>query len=198
MEKVVSPPHESVDEICDSPQRENKLSFLHSAKLKANSILQVNSWIYNEIMGLKKKVEIMQHNQDANQAIINHLEVQMGDIPKKLKDYELNLKMLIKESGTKREQVTSSICAAIESLKKRVNEETISSEGPSKRTRQSSRKKTMQATATSAANSIQDTAMIGKEATMMIMDLQQKLGGFFVVSVFVLVWLLVFVSGSGF
>ena len=78
----------------------------------------------------------------------------MGDIPKKLKDYELNLKMLIKESGTKMEQVTSSICAAAVSLEKRVNEETISSEGPSKRTRQSLRNKALQATATSSANSI--------------------------------------------
>ena len=70
------------------------------------------------------------------------------------------------------EQVTSRICAAAASLGKRVNEETISSKGPSKRTRQSSRKKAMQATATSAAISIQDTATIGKEATKMIMDLQ--------------------------
>ena len=123
-------------------------------------------------MGLKKKVELLQQNKDANRAIINHLEVQMGDIPKKLKDYELNLKMLIKESGTKMEQVTSSICATTASLEKRVNEETISSEGPSKRIRPSLRKKALQVAATSAANSIQDTAMIGKEATKMIMDLQ--------------------------
>lgn len=93
MEKVGSPLHESTSD--------NKLSFLHSAKLKVDSILQVNYWIYNEIMGLKKKVEIMQHKQDASRSIINQLEVQMGDIPKKLKDYELNLRMLIKESGTK-------------------------------------------------------------------------------------------------
>ena len=60
MEKVVSPLHDNVEDTCESPQRENKLSFLHSAKLKADSILQVDSWIYNEIMGLKKKVEILQ------------------------------------------------------------------------------------------------------------------------------------------
>ena len=59
----------------------------------------------------------------------------MGDIPKKLNYYELNLKILIKESGTKIEQVTSSICVAAAILEKRVNEETISFEGPSKRKR---------------------------------------------------------------
>ena len=96
----------------------------------------------------------------------------MGDIPKKLKDYEQNLRLLIKESGTKMEQVTSSICAAAASLGKRANEEITSSEGPSKRTRQSSRKKALKAAATSAADSIQDTAMIGKEAVKMILELQ--------------------------
>ena len=122
-------------------------------------------------MGLKKKVDTLQHNQEADQAIIKHLEVQMGDIPKKLKDYEQNLRMLIKESGTKMEQVTSSICAAAVSLGKRENEGTISSEGPSKRTRQSSRKNALITTASSAANSIQDTAMIGKETVKMITEL---------------------------
>ena len=62
MEKVVSPLHDNAEDTCDSPQRENKLTFLHSAKLKADSILQVDSWIYNEIMGLKKKVELLQQN----------------------------------------------------------------------------------------------------------------------------------------
>jgi hypothetical protein len=46
----------------------------------------------------------------------------MGDIPKKLKDYEINIKILIKESGAKVEQVTSSIFATTVSLEKRVNE----------------------------------------------------------------------------
>ena len=96
----------------------------------------------------------------------------MGDILKKLKDYELNLKMLIKESGSRMEHVTSSIYAAAASLGKRVNEESIPLEGPSKRTRQSSRRKALQAATTSAANTIQDTAMIGKETTKMIIDLQ--------------------------
>ena len=123
-------------------------------------------------MGLKKKVETMQHNQEANQAKIIHLEVQMGDIPKKLKDYEKNLRMLIKESGTKMEQVTSCICTTTTSLGKRENEEIISSEGLSKRTRQSLRKKALKATATLVVDSIQDTAMIGKEAIKMIMELQ--------------------------
>ena len=103
IDKVYSPPHETIEDKSDSLLRETKLSFLHSAKCKSDSILQVDSWIYNEIMGLKKKVETLQHNQEADRAMINHLEVQMGDIPKKLKDYEQNLRMLIKESGTKME-----------------------------------------------------------------------------------------------
>jgi hypothetical protein len=62
MKKAISPLHDNVEDMGESPWRENKLSFLHSAKLKADSILQVDSWIYNEIMGLKKKVEILQQN----------------------------------------------------------------------------------------------------------------------------------------
>ena len=96
----------------------------------------------------------------------------MGDIPKKLKDYEQNLRVLIRESGTKMEQVTSSIYVAAVALGKRVNEGTISSEGPSKRTRQSSRKKALIVATSSAANSIQDTTKIGKEAVKMITELQ--------------------------
>ena len=103
IEKVCSPPHETVEDTSDSPQRETKLSFLHSSKLKSDSILQVDSSIYNEIMGLKKKVETLQHNQEADRALISHLEIQMGDIHKKLKDYEQNLRILIKESGMKME-----------------------------------------------------------------------------------------------
>lgn len=59
----------------------------------------------------------------------------MGDILKKLKDYEQNLRMLTKESGTKMEHVTSSTYATTASLGKRENEGTISLKGPSKRTR---------------------------------------------------------------
>ena len=62
IDKVASPPCEIVEDTSDSPQRETKLSFMHSAKLKSDSMLQVDSWIYNELMGLKKKVETMQHN----------------------------------------------------------------------------------------------------------------------------------------
>ena len=75
MEKVVSPLHDNAEDTCESPQRENKLSFLHLAKLKADSILQVDSWIYNEIMGLKKKVELLQQNQDTNRDTIKNLEM---------------------------------------------------------------------------------------------------------------------------
>lgn len=66
IDKVGSPPHTTTKDMGDSPERETKLSFLHSAKLKADSFLQVDSWICNKIMGLKKKVETLQHNQEAN------------------------------------------------------------------------------------------------------------------------------------
>ena len=122
----------------------------------------------------------------------------MGDIPNKLKEYEKNLRMLIKESGTKMEQVTSSICVATTSLGKRANEEIISSEGPSKRTRQRSRKKALKDVATSTANSIQDTTEIGKEATKMIMELQQKIWLLFLVLFLFWSYLLDVVNGSCF
>ena len=54
IDKVGSPPHEIAKDTSDSP--------LHSTKLKSDSIFQVVSWIYNELMGLKKKVEKMQQN----------------------------------------------------------------------------------------------------------------------------------------
>ena len=70
--------------------------------------------------------------------------------------------MLIKESGNKMEQVTSSICVVVASLGKCTNEEIISPGGPSKRTSQSSRKWAQEAVGVSATNSIQDTIEIGK------------------------------------
>ena len=129
-DKAISPPCEVVEQnVSDSLQGETKFSFSHSTKLKFDSMLHVHSWIYNELMGLKKKMEIMQHNQELDRVKISQMEVQMGDIPNKLKDYEQNLWMLIKESGTKMEQVTSSICVATASLDKWENEEIISTRG---------------------------------------------------------------------
>lgn len=122
----------------------------------------------------------------------------MGDIPNKLKDYEQNLRMLIKESGTKMEQVISSIYVAVVSLGKRDNKEIISSEGPSKRTRQSLRQKAMKDATALAADSIQDTAEIGKEATKMIMELQQQLWVLFLVLFLFWSYLLDVVNGSCF
>ena len=165
-----SPPHETADEDTDSLQRDTILTFLDSAKTKADTMLKVDSWIYNEIMGLKKKVEILQQNQDSINARLSQLDGQMGDIPNKLNNYEHNLKLLIKESGTKMEQVTSSICAAAASLGKRVSEEITPAEGLSKRMRQSSRKISMKAAL--VADTIQETVAIGKETAKMILELQ--------------------------
>ena len=44
----------------DSPPRDIMLSFLNTAKLKADSMLQADSWVYNELMSLKKKVDNIQ------------------------------------------------------------------------------------------------------------------------------------------
>lgn len=70
------------------------------------------------------------------------------------------------------EKFTSSIYVVMATLGKRVNEGTISSEGPSKRTRQSSRKESLIDAASLATYSIQDMAKIGKEAMKMITKFQ--------------------------
>ena len=157
-----SPIHMNEDDVSVSTQRDTILTFLDSAKHKADTMLKVDSWIYNEIMSLKKKVDILQQNQESICAKLSHLEGQMGDIPNNLRKYEQNLNLLIKESGTKMEQVTASLCAAAANLGKRGREESITA-GPSKRTRQSSRKREMEAAAASAADTMLETAEIGKE-----------------------------------
>lgn len=91
IDKANSPHHKITEDTSDSMQRETKFSFLHFAKIKSDSMLKVDSWIYNELMGLKKKVETLQHNQDIVQAKINHLEGKMGNIPNKLKNAKQNL-----------------------------------------------------------------------------------------------------------
>lgn len=63
------------------------------------------------------------------------MEVQVINIPKKIKEYEHELCFLIKESGNKMEQVTSRLFAVAVSLGKKNNEEILSLGGPRKRTR---------------------------------------------------------------
>lgn len=138
-------------------------------------MLKVDSWIYNEIMGLKKKVDTLLQNQASINAKISNLDGQMGDIPEKLSNYEHKLKLLIKESGTKMDQVTVTICAAVASLGKRENEGITAAQGPSKRTRQSSRKIAREVAAALAAETMQETTEIGKEVARLIMELQQWL-----------------------
>lgn len=98
-----SPLHVNADVDSVSLQRDTTLTFLDSAKTKADNMLKVDSWIYNEIRSLKKKVDILQQNQDSINAKLSQLDGQMGKIPNKLSNYEKNLKLLIKESGTKME-----------------------------------------------------------------------------------------------
>ena len=77
----------------------------------------------------------VQQNQNTNRAKISHMEVQVGNIPNKLKDYEQSLWLLIKESSNKMEQVTYNIFFIATNLGKHTNEEIMLSRGPSKRTR---------------------------------------------------------------
>ena len=98
----------------------------------------------------------------------------MGNIPKKLKEYEQGLQHQIKESGNNMEQVTSSLCVAVESLGRKKNEDIMSPKGPSKRTRLSSQKKDAKvATGTSFSpiDTILSIAEVGKETIKMIKEL---------------------------
>ena len=73
------------------------------------------------------------------------------------------------------EQVTSSLCAAVVSLGKKNNEETLSPCGPSKRTRQSLRKKVDEATTgtgISSADKVQNTTEASNEVVKLIKELQ--------------------------
>ena len=48
----------------DPVGKDAKLLFLHTMKLKVDASLQGDSWIYNELMALKKKMGKMQRDQD--------------------------------------------------------------------------------------------------------------------------------------
>ena len=74
----------------------------------------------------------MEQNQENECVKTTQMEIQIGNILAKLKEYENKLWLLIKEIGNKMEQVTSSICATNATLGKRTNEEIISLGGPSK------------------------------------------------------------------
>ena len=139
--------------------------------------------MYNEFMTLKKKMGKMQKNQDIEQAKIIQLEVQVGNIPEKLKEYEQELRLLIRESGNKMEQVTSSLCATIASLGKKNNDEIMSPSntivgspsGPRKRARLSTRKKVVEAIrgfGFSTTDIIKNTVEVSKEVVKMIKELQ--------------------------
>lgn len=80
---------------------EVKLSFLHTAKIKVEASLQGDSWLYNEIMVLKKKVGVMQKEMDYERTMRAQMEIQIGNIPKKLKEYEQELCYLIKGKWAK-------------------------------------------------------------------------------------------------
>lgn len=60
-------------------------------------------------MSLKKKVDNIQHNQDLDRVRMSQMELQVGNIPNQINDYEQKLRLFIKESGKKMEQVLSLI-----------------------------------------------------------------------------------------
>lgn len=80
-----------------------KLSCLHTTKLKAEASLQEDSWLYNEIMVLKKKIVVIQKELDHEHVMRAHLEKFVGNIPDKLNNYELEICQIIKESGQRME-----------------------------------------------------------------------------------------------
>ena len=82
---------------------------------------------------------------------------------------------MIRESGNKMEQVTSSLCVATASLGKKNNEEIMSLGRPSKRTRLISRKKVAKAIRRSGFSTIdiiQNTIEVSKEVGKLIKELQ--------------------------
>ena len=119
--------------------------FFTLLSLKVETSLQSDSLLYNEIMVLKKKMGVMQKELDVEQTKRAQMEVQIGNILENIKEYEKEIHYLIKESGQKMEQVTSSLCVGAASLGKKSYEEIMSPSyarmgnlgGPSKRTRQS-------------------------------------------------------------
>lgn len=130
-------------------------------------------------MKLKNNLVKVQKDHQTDQEKIVLLEAQVGNIPGKRKEYEQDLWHLIKESGNKMEQVTSSLCPATTSLGKKTNE-VMSSGGPSKRTRLSSRKKAAEekvakdaaSTDLTPADTILSTTDVGKEVANIIKELQ--------------------------
>ena len=125
-------------------------------------------------MKLKKNLGKVQKDHDNDQAKFVLLEAQVGNIPRKLKEYEQDLQHLIKESGNKMKKVTSSLCAAVASLGKKTNEEIMSPRGPSKRTRLSSWKKAAEVATGSSftpVDTILNIADAGKEVAKMIKEL---------------------------
>lgn len=68
----------------------------------------------------------MQKELDQEKMKRTKLENQVGNIPKKLKEYEMELQQLVKEIGQKMEMVTSVLCVMATSLGKKSNEEIMS------------------------------------------------------------------------
>ena len=58
----------------EDPSLGISLSFLNTTKIKANSSLRGDSWTYNEIMKLKKKLGKMQMDQESDRAKLVMLE----------------------------------------------------------------------------------------------------------------------------
>ena len=75
------------------------MMFLHKDKLKLDITLQVDSWLYNELMALKKNVRELQGNLDNEKMKRMELEVRVGNIPGRLRAYEVELRQLVKDSG---------------------------------------------------------------------------------------------------
>lgn len=165
------------DEANEDENNEGKPIFIHKANLKDDAFLQVDSWLYNKIINLKKKMGELQNNLDEERTKIIQLENQMGNIPKKLKAYEIELHQLVKDNNQKMDMVTSSLCAVVVSIGRKSNKEIISPAivhligGPSKRTKQSKKNFFVVSPGSAMEDILQGTVVVGNEIAKVMKEL---------------------------
>lgn len=125
-QEITNDSEKKIDEEIRDENNLEKLSFLYKDKLKVDAFLQVDSQLYNEIIVLKKEMGEILRDLDQEKMKRTQLENQVGNTPKKLKEYEMKLQKLVKDSRKKMEMVTSILCLMASSIRKKRNEEIMS------------------------------------------------------------------------
>ena len=72
----------------DNPTMGAFFSFLDTTKMKFDSSLHGDSYIYNEILKLNKNLGKVQKDHENDRAKLVLIETLVGNIPKKMKEYE--------------------------------------------------------------------------------------------------------------